>query len=193
MQSQPCDHHSHRIEQAPISSSMAVVTDSTHTALPSSAPGSGCRQKIYDNNQSAKTLSKRLQKISISSLHCNSRNAMSKKTIVEWWCRSPFNRINRIYPHSSSNKLCLWEGKSLIEMNPIFKLASVPDPAVEERHEGVRLQHNVRLPQCHGFQSFGKNTHLDASFLCRLFPLILTLNTFVLHSDDFLTSTCIRR
>ncbi len=27
MQSQPCDHHSHRIEQAPISSSMAVVTD----------------------------------------------------------------------------------------------------------------------------------------------------------------------
>jgi hypothetical protein len=30
---------------------------------------------------------------------------------------------------------------------------------------------------------------LNASFLCRLFPLILTLNKFFLHSDDFLTST----
>jgi hypothetical protein len=78
-------------------------------------------------------------------------------------------------------------------MNPIFKLASVPDPAVEERHEGVRLQHNVRLHQYHGFHPFEKNTHLDASFLCKLFPLILTLIKFVLHSDDFLTSICIRR
>jgi hypothetical protein len=114
-------------------------------------------------------MGKQLQKISISSFHYNFRNAMSKKTIVEWWCRSPFKRINRIYPHSSSNKLCFWEGKSLIEMNPIFKLASVLDPAVEERHEGVRLQHNVRLPQCHGFHPFGKNTHWMFHFFVGFF------------------------